>query len=160
MDSARAESPPLWHTLSVEQVYSRLESTPAGLSGAEAARRLAHYGPNELQAGRRVSPWILLLQQFKNVLIIILLIATALSAFLGHGVEAVAIAVIVLFAVLLGFVQEYRAERAIEALRQMAAPTATRPAGRAGSGGPGARSGAGRCHSPGGRAIRSRPTSG
>ena len=101
------------------------KSTPAGLSGAEAARRLAHYGPNELQTSRRVSPWILLLQQFKNVLIIILLIATALSASLGHTVEAVAITVIVLFAVLLGFIQEYRAERAIEALRQMAAPTAT-----------------------------------
>jgi Ca2+-transporting ATPase len=78
-----------------------------------------------LAAARRISPWALLLEQFKNVLIIILLIATVLSAFLGHGVEAVAIAVIVLFAVVLGFVQEYRAERAIEALRQMAAPTAT-----------------------------------
>ena len=85
---------------------------------------LSEYGPNELQAAHRISPWTLLLQQFKNVLIIILLIATALSAFLGHEIEAIAIAVIVLFAVLLGFVQEYRAERAIEALRQMAAPTA------------------------------------
>lgn len=125
MGSARTESPPLWHTLSIDQCYTRLESTPAGLSQVEAARRLAHYGPNELQRGRRVSPWLLLLQQFKNVLIIILLIATALSASLGHTVEAVAITIIVLFAVLLGFIQEYRAERAIEALRQMAAPTAT-----------------------------------
>jgi Ca2+-transporting ATPase len=78
-----------------------------------------------LQAARGVSPWSLLAGQFRNVLIVILLAATALSALLGHGVEAVAITVIVIFAVLLGFVQEYRAGRAIEALREMAAPRAT-----------------------------------
>jgi Ca2+-transporting ATPase len=116
---------PLWHTLSSETVFAYLKSTPAGLTGAEAAQRLAEYGPNELQAAHRISPWRILFEQFKNVLILILLVATAISAFLGHGVEAIAITVIVLFAVLLGFVQEYRAERAIEALRQMAAPTAT-----------------------------------
>ena len=114
-----------WHILSAADVCSRLQSTPAGLTGAEAARRLTEYGPNELHAAQPISPWTLLFAQFKNVLIVILLAATTLSAFLGHGVEAVAITVIVLFAVLLGFVQEYRAERAIEALRQMAAPTAT-----------------------------------
>ena len=124
MNSSREKSTPLWHTLSAEAVFSRLRSTPAGLTGAEAARRLAEHGPNELQAARRISPATLLLEQFKNVLIVILLLATAISAFLGHGVEAIAIALIVLFAVLLGFVQEYRAERAIEALRKMAAPTA------------------------------------
>lgn len=53
--------------------------------------------------------------------------ATAVSLFLGHGVESIAIAVIILFAILLGFIQEYRAERAIEALRQMAAPSASVP---------------------------------
>jgi Ca2+-transporting ATPase len=119
-----AEAPIARHTLPVETVYTRLKSAPDGLTANEAAGRLAQYGPNELQAAHRVSPWALLIEQFKNVLIIILLIATALSAFLGHGLEAVAIAVIVLFAVFLGFIQEYRAERAIEALRQMAAPTA------------------------------------
>lgn len=89
------------------------------------ARRLAEHGPNELQAAHHISPWTILLEQFKNVLIAILLVAVALSAFLGHGVEAAAIAVIVVFSVVLGFVQEYRTERAIEALRKMAAPMAT-----------------------------------
>ncbi len=114
-----------WHTQPLETVLSRLRSSPSGLSGAEAARRLAEHGPNEIGIAKGTSPWALLAEQFKNVLIVILLVATALSAFLGHGLEAIAIAVIVIFAVLLGFIQEYRAERAIEALRQMAAPTAT-----------------------------------
>ena len=120
-----SEAAPAWHTLPAEAVFDRLSSSPGGLSASEAAERLARYGPNELQAARRVSAWSLLLEQFKNVLILILLVATALSAFLGQGVEAIAIAVIVLFAVILGFVQEYRAERAIEALQEMAAPDAT-----------------------------------
>jgi Ca2+-transporting ATPase len=121
----RGFDPALWHTLSSETVFAHLKSTPTGLTGVEAAQRLAEYGPNELQAAHRISPWTILFEQFKNVLIVILLVATTLSAFLGHGIEAIAIAVIVLFAVLLGFAQEYRAERATEALRQMAAPTAT-----------------------------------
>jgi Ca2+-transporting ATPase len=119
------QTPPLWHALPVDAVMSHLSSVPLGLAEAEVERRLARYGPNELQAADRVSPWAILLEQFKNVLIIILLIATAISAFLGHGVETIAIAVIVLFAVVLGFIQEYRAERAIQALKQMAAPTVT-----------------------------------
>ncbi|MCI0646323.1 MAG: cation-translocating P-type ATPase [Chloroflexi bacterium] len=125
MKRSPIESTLRWHTLPSETIFSHLNATPAGLTGVEAVQRLAEYGPNELQAAHRISPWMLLFEQFKNVLIIILLVATALSAFLGHGTEAIAIAVIVLFAVLLGFVQEYRAERAIEALRQLAAPTAT-----------------------------------
>ena len=114
-----------WHALAAETVLTQQESTPTGLSAAEAARRLALHGANELLATQRASPWRLLLEQFKNVLVIILLVATTLSAFMGHGVEAIAIAVIILFAVLLGFIQEFRAERAIEALRRMAAPAAT-----------------------------------
>jgi Ca2+-transporting ATPase len=116
-----------WHSRPVDAVAHQLGTDlQRGLSRDEAVRRLAEYGPNELQAVQRTSPWQLLLEQFKNVLIIILLIAAALSAFLGENpVEPIVIGVIVLFAVLLGFIQEYRAERAIEALRQMAAPTAT-----------------------------------
>ncbi|HUE99272.1 MAG TPA: cation-translocating P-type ATPase [Anaerolineales bacterium] len=114
-----------WHTLTIDESFQLLQSQRKGLSHAEAAERMLKYGPNELQAAHRISPWEILLEQFKNVLILILLGATAISLFLGHGIESIVIAVIVLFAVVLGFVQEYRAERAIEALRQMAAPTAT-----------------------------------
>jgi P-type Ca2+ transporter type 2C len=114
----------LWHTLKPSEVCALLATTPAGLTPEEAARRLSVCGANLLSATRRASPWSLLLAQFKNVLIIILLVAAALSVSLGHGVEAAAISVIVAFAALLGFAQEYRAERAIEALRLMAAPLA------------------------------------
>jgi Ca2+-transporting ATPase len=114
-----------WHVLRVDETMQALNSTTNGLSPVEAARRLEETGPNEIQAAKRVSALEILLEQFKNVLILILLGATVLSLFLGHGIESIVIAIIVLFAVVLGFVQEYRAERAIEALRQMAAPTAT-----------------------------------
>ena len=114
-----------WHTLTRDETYQKLNTNPQGLTSVEAAKRLLETGPNELQAARRVSPWEILLEQFKNVLILILLGAAVISLFLNHGVESIVIGVIVLFAVALGFVQEYRAERAIEALRQMAAPTAT-----------------------------------
>jgi P-type Ca2+ transporter type 2C len=112
--------------MSVADVAARIAtSLDAGLSGEEAARRLATHGPNELEAADVIAPWQILLAQFKNVLILILLVAVGLSAVLGHATEAVVISVIVVFAALLGFVQEYRAERAIEALRQMAGPNAT-----------------------------------
>ena len=115
-----------WHRLDASSVIHRLGSDgSSGLKQGEAARRLIEHGANELKSSHRISPWSILLAQFKNALIAILLVATALSVFLGHSAEAIAIALIVLFAVLLGFAQEYRSERALEALRQMAAPTAT-----------------------------------
>ncbi|MGH8575247.1 MAG: cation-transporting P-type ATPase, partial [Gammaproteobacteria bacterium] len=103
---------------------ARLSATPAGLDAGVARRRLLSIGPNELGHVHRVSPWSVLLAQFQNLLILILLTATAVSAYLGEVVEAIAIGVIVGFAILLGFVQEYRAERAIAALRKMTAPVA------------------------------------
>ncbi|WKZ39713.1 MAG: cation-translocating P-type ATPase [Anaerolineales bacterium] len=114
-----------WYSRTTDEVFTELGSQPAGLTQAEAAERLQKYGPNEIQAAKRISAWQILLEQFKNILILILFGATILSLFLGHGVESIVIAVIVLFAVFLGFFQEYRAERAIEALREMAAPTAS-----------------------------------
>lgn len=116
----------IWHTLTARQTLEALHtSEKTGLTEAEAQHRLREQGPNELTRGKGISPWKILWEQCKNVLVIILVIAIVLSAMLGHDVEAITIGIIVVFAVLLGFVQEYRAERAIEALRKMAAPLAT-----------------------------------
>jgi Ca2+-transporting ATPase len=119
-----SEHNPVWHTWSVEKVIAHLATGSTGLASAEASQRLHVYGPNELQTVARVSAWHTFAAQFQNVLILILLGATFVSGFLGHTLEAVVITVIVLFAVLLGFIQEHRAGRALEALRKMAAPVA------------------------------------
>lgn len=119
--------PPIveWHALSAADAFARLGSAPDGLQPAEAARRLAAHGPNALEERRRVTALSLLAAQFRNALVVVLLVAVALSALLGHTVEAITIVVIVLLAVLLGFVQEYRAEHVLATLRRLAAPTAT-----------------------------------
>src|SRR5450756_1771006 len=98
---------PRWHSQTVSDVLVALSSGFAGLSAADAAARLEREGLNEIVAARRVSPWRLLLEQFRNVLMLILLAAIFLSFLIGHGTESIVIAVIVLFAVVLGFVQEY-----------------------------------------------------
>jgi P-type Ca2+ transporter type 2C len=115
----------LWHSLSTQETLDLIHSSSEGLTKNEAAARLEQSGLNELVSGGRVSALSLFIEQFKNIFVIILLLAAIISFFLGHGIESIAITVIVLFAVILGFVQEYRAERAIEALREMAAPTAS-----------------------------------
>ena len=117
-----AAQTPRWHAEPVETALSTLESSSVGLTSDEAARRLEQYGPNVLQGTRRVSPWSVLARQLKNVFVVILLLATVVSVALGQTIEGVAIAAIVLLAVVLGFVQEYRAERVIATLRELTAP--------------------------------------
>jgi len=115
-----------WHARDAAQVVAELKTdAQKGLSAAEVPRRLAQYGPNELTKEEGVTPLMLFVNQFKNLLIIILMIAIVLSALVGEIVDAAIIAVIVLFVAVLGFVQEYRAERAIEALKKMLSPTIT-----------------------------------
>jgi len=114
-----------WYNLKPAEVMASLNSSPYGLSQEEAQRRLAKFGPNELREKDKISAWAIFLEQFKSALIIILFVAVALSAILGEVVDAILIAVIVFFACGLGFIQEYRAERAMEALKKMAAPTAS-----------------------------------
>ena len=114
-----------WHAIPAEECLARLGSAPTGLSQEEAARRLASHGPNELAPAERVAALSILANQLRNVLIVVLLVAVGLSAWLGHDLEAIAIAAIVILAVALGFAQEYRAENALEALRRLSAPMAT-----------------------------------
>ena len=125
MTAKVSEKQPIWHTLSAAQAFDAIGSGPEGLSGTEAERRLARHGYNELDRGRGVSMLGVFLSQFKSILIAILLLAIGFSVYAGHTVEAAVIGAIVLLAVGLGFIQEYRAERAMEALRKMAAPSAT-----------------------------------
>jgi Ca2+-transporting ATPase len=115
----------MWHSKDVETVLRELETGREGLDADEARRRLDKYGYNELQKQKRASPLGLFVNQFKNVLIIILLIATALSLLIGETVDALIIGVIVVFSAVLGFLQEYRAERALVALKKMLAETVT-----------------------------------
>ena len=111
------------HTKSVENTLAELHSSPAGLSSAEAANRLQSYGPNELLAGISRPAWRMLLAQFIEPLILILVAAAALSFVLGNLTEGGAILAIVILFGLLGFFQEYRAEKAMAALKQLSCPT-------------------------------------
>jgi len=116
---------PRWHALTADQVLRTLETDLNGLSEEEAARRLEVYGPNELREEKRKSKLEIFINQFKNILILILLIATGLSILIGELLDAVLIVSIVLASAILGTFQEYRAERAIETLRKLTSPEAT-----------------------------------
>ncbi|MGQ0723324.1 MAG: cation-translocating P-type ATPase [Candidatus Eiseniibacteriota bacterium] len=115
-----------WHSLDAASALRELGTDPAsGLSDEEVARRLEQYGANELRQEGGVSPLSLLLRQFKNTLLIILLVATVLSALVGELFDAGLILAIVVFSAVLGFAQEYRAEKSLDALKRMLAPTIT-----------------------------------
>ena len=115
-----------WHSMGIDAVLKELDTAPhQGLAEDEVRKRLEKYGYNELRKEQKVSPLILFFNQFKNTLIIILLVATILSALLGEIVDATIIMAIIIFCAVLGFVQEYRAEQALEALKKMLSPTVT-----------------------------------
>jgi Ca2+-transporting ATPase len=101
-----------------------LKTKETGLSQEEAQKRLTEFGPNELKKEKGTSPIKLFVEQFKNILVVILLIATALSLAVGEAYDAIVIIAIVIAVAVLGFTQEYRAEKALEALKKMTAPTA------------------------------------
>jgi len=114
----------VWHNQPSEVVMRHLGSNSAGLSSEEAAKRLAADGPNELTEGRRISPFQILLSQFKSLIIWILIVAGTISGVLGDAIDAIAILAIVVLNAVIGFYQEYHAEKSIAALKKMTAPQA------------------------------------
>lgn len=115
----------VWHRLSTEDVLAQLGSAATGLSTPEAARRLATNGSNELKEGTPISPLQMFLAQFKSLIIWVLIAAAVISGLLGERMDAVAILTIVILNAVIGFYQEFKAEKSIAALKKMTSPHAT-----------------------------------
>ncbi len=113
-----------YHSLTIEDALKAVGSSLEGLTAQEAEKRLGEYGYNELQKEKGVSAWEIFFRQFTSWLVILLIIAGVLSLFVGDLVESIAIFVIVILNSLFGFFQEYKAEKAIEALQKLAEPYA------------------------------------
>jgi len=113
-----------WHALKAEEVLNHLEVQDKGLTSEEAKKRLEHYGPNQLKEAPRPTFLQTLWEQLNNFVVILLIIASIISALLGDYIEASAIMAIVVLNAVLGIVQERRAEEALAALKKLAAPDA------------------------------------
>jgi len=113
-----------WHAHTVAEALSVLATPEAGLSAAQAAQRLAEFGPNRLRPPKVRSAWSRFLTQFHNILIYVLLAAGLVTLSLGHVVDAAVIVAVVTVNALIGFVQEGRAERALDAVRKLLSPQA------------------------------------
>lgn len=115
----------MYYDQEINSVFEEFGVSEAGLSSEEAEKRLKEYGENELQEKEKVSVLQLFISQFKSILILILITASIVSALLGELVDAIVIIFTVFLAGILSFVQEYRAEKAIELLRSLTSPEAT-----------------------------------
>ena len=114
-----------WHARTAEEVCAAFETGMDGLDSGEAARRLDDFGPNALPAARRTHPVLRFLAQFNNTLIYFLLAAAIAAMALGHVIDGAVIIIVVLINAIVGFIQEGKAERALEAIRDMIAPHTT-----------------------------------
>lgn len=119
------ETTAAWHSTDADEAISSLQSSTTGLSSQEAESRLETHGPNRLQQ-EQARPWYRrFLDQFNNILMLILIVAAVASALLGHHLDAAAILGVVVIIALIGFVQEGKAEQAIQSIRNMLSPQAT-----------------------------------
>lgn len=111
-----------WHCLDTLEVMKLTGSKPDGLSNEIASLKLAEYGPNILPEKKRKPAWLLFLKQFKDFMTLVLITAALISGIIGDMVDTIIIMVIVFLNAIVGFVQEYRAEKAIDALKKLATP--------------------------------------
>ncbi|MBA3035994.1 MAG: HAD-IC family P-type ATPase, partial [Desulfobacterium sp.] len=114
-----------WHQKSTNEVVDELGSSAQGISSEEALKRFGEYGPNELKEKEKKTALAMFLDQFKDFMILILIAAAIISGFIGDLSDTIAIIVIVILNAVIGFIQEYRAEKAMAALKKMTAPFAT-----------------------------------
>ncbi|MDT8405303.1 cation-transporting P-type ATPase [Sulfuriflexus sp.] len=114
-----------WHTLSAEQVLADLKTSPDGLSDVEARHRQETYGPNRLPRAEKRSLLMRFLHQFNNILIYVLLAAALITGLLEHWIDTSVILAVVIINAIIGFVQEGKAEMAMDAIRDMLAPKAS-----------------------------------
>ncbi|HUM28315.1 MAG TPA: HAD-IC family P-type ATPase, partial [Anaerolineales bacterium] len=125
VDIKEGASPDMaWHALGAEQVLRDLKVHEEGLTTVEAEKRIEHYGPNQLREAPRPGFLAMLWDQLNNFVVILLIVASVISALLGDYVEAIAIMAIVVLNAVLGIIQEQRAEQALAALKKLAAPEA------------------------------------
>ena len=113
-----------WHSLRCDDIFQALNTSHSGLSETEAKARLPQYGANELKSKRQISPAMIFLRQFLSPLIYVLLVAAIISVILQDYIDAGVILGVLLVNAAIGFIQEIRAEKAMEALMQMTAPQA------------------------------------
>jgi Ca2+-transporting ATPase len=107
---------PAWHALHAGAVLHRLGSGTQGLTDSEAALRLARHGPNAFRSAPSISAWKVLASQFRSIIVLLLVAAAAIALLTGDSLDAIAIALVLILNVALGFVTELRAHRAMEAL--------------------------------------------
>ena len=112
------------HSLKTKEILDELLTTPNGLTNKEAKERLTTYGPNEIPEGKSISIFYLILKQFKSWLVIILIIAAIISWFANHILDTWVIIAVVFINAGIGFLQEFRADKAIASLRRMIVKTA------------------------------------
>ena len=114
----------LWHTNSAEKIYSDLKSSKDGITSSDAKERIKTYGLNKLAKKKEHTILKILIGQFKSFLVALLVVAMVVSYFIGEHIDAYVIGIIVILNALLGFIQEYRADKAVESLKKLSAPKA------------------------------------